>query len=166
MLAADVQPMPKDKFVPLSIPLYYQGHSYRAGTRIRVTIAAPNGTQPIWSFDDTRPKGTGTVSIAFSQQMPSSLVLPVVPGVTVPTEQPACPSLRNEPCRPYVALANRAGTLGGGQVDAPPQSQPPGSLAATGGGSRGALAGLLALLLATVGLSAARRSREAVSSPE
>jgi hypothetical protein len=28
----------------------------------------------------------------------------------VPTGLPACPSLRNEPCRPYVALANRAAT--------------------------------------------------------
>jgi hypothetical protein len=33
---------------------------------------------------------------------------PVVPGENVPTGLPACPSLRNEPCRPYVALANRA----------------------------------------------------------
>ncbi len=29
-------------------------------------------------------------------------------GVPVPTGLPACPSLRNEPCRPYVALSNRA----------------------------------------------------------
>jgi hypothetical protein len=26
----------------------------------------------------------------------------------VPTSLPPCPSLRNEPCRPYVALTNRA----------------------------------------------------------
>jgi hypothetical protein len=38
--------------------------------------------------------------------MPSSLTLPVVPGVSVPTAMPACPSLRNEPCRPYQAFAN------------------------------------------------------------
>jgi hypothetical protein len=31
--------------------------------------------------------------------MPSSLVLPVVPGVDVPSGLPPCPSLRNEPCR-------------------------------------------------------------------
>jgi hypothetical protein len=30
----------------------------------------------------------------------------VVAGVAVPTAQPACPSLRNEPCRPYVPIAN------------------------------------------------------------
>ena len=109
MLASDVRPMPKNQFVEVVIPLYYQGHAYRAGTRIRVTIAAPNGTQPIWSFQDTQPAGKGQVSIAFSPTMPSSLVLPVVPGVSVPTAQPACPSLRNEPCRPYAPFANRAG---------------------------------------------------------
>ena len=107
-LAADARPMPKGKFAELTIPLYYEGHAYRAGTRIRVTIAAPNGTQPIWSFNETEPRtGTATVSIAYSPSMPSSLVLPVVPGVAVPTAQPTCPSLRNEPCRPYVQLVNR-----------------------------------------------------------
>jgi predicted acyl esterase len=110
MLAADAQPMPKDKFVEVRIPLYYEGHAYRAGTRIRVTIAAPNGTQPIWSSTATVPKGPAKVSIAFSKTMPSSLILPIVPGVTVPTSQPACPSLRNEPCRPYAPMVNRTST--------------------------------------------------------
>jgi len=72
-----------------------------------VTVAAPNGTQPVWSFGETEPAGTAQVAIAFSRQMPSSLVLPVVPGVSVPTGFPACPSLRNEPCRAYVPMARR-----------------------------------------------------------
>jgi predicted acyl esterase len=105
--AADASRMPAGQFVKVVVPLYYQGHAYRAGSRIRVTIAAPNGTQPIWSFAQTQPAaGTATVSIQFSPTMPSSLVLPVVPGVAVPTPLPACPSLRNEPCRPYVPIAN------------------------------------------------------------
>jgi hypothetical protein len=99
--AADASPMPAGTFVRVAVPLYYQGHAYRAGSRIRVTIAAPNGTQPIWSFSQTKPAGTAVASIAFSQSMPSKLVLPVVPGVPVPTPLPPCPSLRNEPCRPY-----------------------------------------------------------------
>jgi predicted acyl esterase len=106
-LASDVQPMPANEFVPVVIPLYFQGHPYRAGSRIRVTIAAPNGTQPIWSFSHTQPPGTtATESIAFSSSMPSSLILPIVPSVSVPTGMPACPSLRNEPCRAYQALVN------------------------------------------------------------
>ena len=110
MLAADAQPMPADQFVPVVIPLYYEGHVYRAGSRIRITIAAPNGTQPIWSFGETEPDGTATVSIAESPSMPSSLVLPVVPGVEVPTGLPPCPSLRNEPCRSYQPITDQVGS--------------------------------------------------------
>jgi uncharacterized protein len=106
-LASDLQPMPAGEFVPVTIPLYFEGHAYRAGSRIRVTISAPNGTQPVWSFDQTQPEGaTANVSIAFGPGMPASLTLPIVPGVTVPTGLPACPSLRNEPCRTYQAFAN------------------------------------------------------------
>ena len=106
-LASDVQAMPKGKFVEIVIPLYYEGHVYRKGSRIRVTIAAPNGVQPIWAFNQTKPAhGMANVSIEFSKQMPSSLILPVVP-LSVPTGLPACPSLRNEPCRPYQALQNQ-----------------------------------------------------------
>ncbi|MGH2882421.1 MAG: CocE/NonD family hydrolase, partial [Solirubrobacteraceae bacterium] len=107
MLTSDVKSMPKGRFVELVIPLYYEGHVYRAGSRIRVTISAPNGTQPVWSFGKTDPVGTAKVSIEFSNKMPSSVILPVIPGVGVPTGLPPCPSLRNEPCRPYVALSNR-----------------------------------------------------------
>ncbi len=52
-LASDLQPMPAGEFVPVTIPLYFEGHAYRAGSRIRVTISAPNGTQPVWSFGQT-----------------------------------------------------------------------------------------------------------------
>jgi uncharacterized protein len=106
-LASDVQPMPAGEFVPVTIPLYFEGHAYRAGSRVRVTISAPNGTQPVWSFDETQPEGaTANVSIAFGPGMPASLTLPIVPGVSVPTGLPACPSLRNEPCRAYQAFVN------------------------------------------------------------
>jgi hypothetical protein len=101
---ADASPMPAGTFVKVVVPLYYEGHAYRAGSRIRVTLAAPNGTQPIWAF--SQAISGGNVAIAFSKTMPSSLVLPVVPGVSVPTPLPACPSLRNEPCRPYVRIVN------------------------------------------------------------
>jgi uncharacterized protein len=107
---ADAAPMPAGQFVKLVIPLYDEGHVYRAGSRVRVTISAPNGTQPVWSFSQTEPPGTATVSIAHSAAMPSSLVLPVVAGVTVPTPLPACPSLRNEPCRPYQPIVNESST--------------------------------------------------------
>jgi predicted acyl esterase len=105
--AADVSRLPRNRFVEATIPLYYEGHAYRAGSRIRVTITAPNGDQPIWSFSETQPKGQGMVSIGYSKRMPSSLILPVAPGVNVPTGLPPCPGLRGEPCRDYQAFVNR-----------------------------------------------------------
>jgi predicted acyl esterase len=106
-LESDLEPMPANEFVPVTIPLYFEGHAYRKGSRIRVIIAAPNGTQPIWSFSHTEPEGgTASEEVAFSPSMPSSLTLPVVPGLSIPTALPACPSLRNEPCRPYEPFVN------------------------------------------------------------
>jgi predicted acyl esterase len=104
--SADAKPMPRDRFVEVWIPLYYEGHAYRAGSRIRIVIAAPNGTQPIWSFSQPKPAGKAKVWIAFSKKMPSALILPVVGGVSVPTGLPSCPGLRNEPCRTYVPFTN------------------------------------------------------------
>jgi uncharacterized protein len=100
--ARDVRALPKRRNTLVTVPLYYEGHAYRKGSRIRVTISAPNGTQPIWSFAQTVPRGHGTVSIAFSRKLPSRLLLPVIPGVAVPTSLPPCPGLRGEPCRTYV----------------------------------------------------------------
>jgi predicted acyl esterase len=108
LLASDVAPLPSDQFVEVPIPLYFQGHAYRAGSRIRVTISAPNGDQPIWAFADAQPEATAQVDIAHATSMPSRLVLPVIPGLGVPTARPACGVLRNEPCRTYVPLVNRA----------------------------------------------------------
>jgi hypothetical protein len=100
-------PMPAGRFVAITIPLYFEGHVYRAGSRVRLTIAGPNGTQPIWSSTATQPEGTtAAVSIEFSAAKAASLILPIVPGVSVPTPQPACPSLRNENCRSYQAYVN------------------------------------------------------------
>src|SRR4051794_40199511 len=97
----DVARLPRRRFVKVTIPLYYEGHVYRAGSRIRVRISAPNGDQPIWSFGETRPRRTARVAIARSQRRPSSLMLPVVRGMAVPTGLPPCPGLRGEPCRDF-----------------------------------------------------------------
>lgn len=98
------------RFTAVTVPLYYQGHVYRTGSRIRITISAPGGDQPTWAFADLVPgrDRRATVRVAYSPGMPSRLVLPVVPGVAVPTGLPPCPGLRGEPCRRYQPLANRS----------------------------------------------------------
>jgi hypothetical protein len=89
---SDVLPLPRGKFATVNIGIYYEGHAYRAGSRIRVTLSAPGGDQPVWSFGET--VGGGRVQIKSA-----TLSLPVVPGVPVPTPLPPCPGLRGEPCR-------------------------------------------------------------------
>ena len=64
----DFAPMPSDQFVPVTIPLYYEGHMYRAGSRIRVRISAPNGDQPIWAFAETEPAGQADVAIGYGAE--------------------------------------------------------------------------------------------------
>ncbi|HEV7459476.1 MAG TPA: CocE/NonD family hydrolase [Solirubrobacteraceae bacterium] len=104
---ADAAPLPRGRWTQVVVPLYYQGHAYRAGSRIRILVSAPGGDQPIWAFADVHPRGRASVSIAHSRAMPSRVILPVVPGVKVPTALPPCPGLRGEPCRAYQPFANR-----------------------------------------------------------
>ncbi len=89
---SDVEPMPAGEFVKVTIPLYYEGHAYRAGSRIRVTISAPNGTQPIWDFEEAEPVGhrPGGDRLRASED-PSDLLLPVVPGIERPERPAAVP---------------------------------------------------------------------------
>jgi uncharacterized protein len=97
----DIAKLPKGHLSKLIIPLYYQGHMYRAGSRIRVTVSAPVGDQPVWAFAETVPQHNARVNIALSHKHPSRLILPLVPGVTAPTPLPPCPGLRGEPCRAF-----------------------------------------------------------------
>ena len=104
MLSSDVQPMPAGKYVRVAIPLYYEGHVYRAGTRIRVTIAGVNGAQPIWSFSHAAP--ASDMAVRFSPTMPSMLVLPVVWGVDAQgTSQPPCPAFSPTASRSSIPTA-------------------------------------------------------------
>jgi len=106
---SDVAPLAAGRWTEVRVPLYYEGHAYRAGSRIRITIEAPGGDQPQWAFAVLTPSGPVTDTVAYGPTMTSSLVLPVVPGVSVPTPLPACPGLRGEPCRTYQPLADTPG---------------------------------------------------------
>jgi predicted acyl esterase len=83
-------------------------HVFRAGSRIRISIEPPGGDRPLWTFQALDLQAN--VDIARSAAHPSSVVLPVVPTVTVPANAPLppCPSLRGQPCRDYVPLTNMA----------------------------------------------------------
>lgn len=103
---SDAAPLPAGAFSQVTIPLYYEGHVYRAGSRIRLVITAPSGDQPVWSFGETVPHGSAVVAVGRGNRQPSALVLPVVPGVTAPTPLPPCPGLRGEACRDAMSYMN------------------------------------------------------------
>jgi len=100
-------PLKPNRWTHVTIPLYYEGHAYRAGSRIRVIIGSIGGNQPVWSFGQPNAKGSARVTIGYSKTMDSKLTLPVVPGISVPTPLPAnCNALRGEPCRTYAPFGN------------------------------------------------------------
>jgi uncharacterized protein len=121
-LEEDAAPMPVGEFEPVRVPLFPFAHVFRPGTRMRINIEAPGGNQPFWEFDTTGEEGAVN-AIGHSVGRPSRVQLPVLPASvapSVPASLPACPSLRNQPCRPYspdriptdvTAADDRAGAL-------------------------------------------------------
>ena len=110
---ADAAPLPKGKFTQLTVPLYYEGHAYRAGSRIRVTISAPGGDQPVWAFARRVPKGTAKARRALRDALaaapagragrhrpdaaaalpgPARRALPLAPGAPTGRVTPRCGS--------------------------------------------------------------------------
>ena len=88
--ASDVQALPRKRYVEVTIPLYYEGHAYRTGSRIRVTITAPNGDQPIWAFGETNPNGQGERHGRVRQ---ADAVEPDPPGRARPERADVAPAL-------------------------------------------------------------------------
>jgi predicted acyl esterase len=97
---ADAALLPTDRFELARVEILPFAHAFRAGSRIRLMVDAPGGNRPVWEFD-TIANGE-QVTVAHDAAFPSSLVLPVVAGVDVPPEYPACDALRGQPCRRYV----------------------------------------------------------------
>ena len=93
---------PNGAAVEIRVPIDPIAYTFRAGSRLRVTIEAPGGDRPSWAFGSTYLVGrTDTVTLG-----PSALVLPTVAGISPTDAQPACGTNRGEPCRPYVATTN------------------------------------------------------------
>ena len=105
-LEADAAPLPGGESVLARVELFPFAHAFRAGSRIRITIAAPGGDRVLWKFRALAADGNVVNSIAYGGATPSRIVLPVVPGVEIPTPLPVCNALRAQPCREYVAASN------------------------------------------------------------
>jgi predicted acyl esterase len=102
-LERQVRSLPAGKFSRVRVGIFPATHVFRAGSRIRIAIAAPGGDRTRWRFDTPETDGQVVNEIG----RPSRLVLGIVPNVQgVPAELPPCPGLRGQPCRTYVPAAN------------------------------------------------------------
>lgn len=96
--------MPGINVIPVQIlPV---AHVFRAGSRIRLTVAAVGGDREVWSYDSVDPDGGSTVNtVHLSGAIPSSLTLSLAPLSGYPAQQLPCPSA-GKPCRPFVPMRN------------------------------------------------------------
>jgi putative CocE/NonD family hydrolase len=99
-LATDVQPLVPGTPTPVRIELFPFGHVFRAGSRLRLTVAAPHVRPDLWGFAALPVPALN--SIHTGGVTASSLALPLMAGYTAPTPRPPC-TLRNQPCRPEPA---------------------------------------------------------------
>ncbi len=81
-------------------------HVFRVGSRIRVSIDTPGGSRAEWFFANKSFPGDVVYEIGHDVDHPSSVVLPVIPSVTIPAPLPPCPSLRGQQCRAAAPYAN------------------------------------------------------------
>ncbi|HVU02453.1 MAG TPA: CocE/NonD family hydrolase [Polyangiaceae bacterium] len=101
-LLADKKDMPAGAFETVRVQIYPVAYAFRAGSKIRVTVQAPGGDRPRWTFD-TIEDGTIENTIQLGT---SKLVLPVVPGGKAGGKLPPCPSNRGQPCRAFTPASN------------------------------------------------------------
>ena len=81
-------------------------HVFRAGSRIRLTIAAVGGDREEWRYDSVDPDGGATQNtVHLGGATPSSLTLTLAPLAGYPAEQLPCPSA-GKPCRTFVPMLN------------------------------------------------------------
>jgi hypothetical protein len=91
-----VNPLVPSVPTPMRIELFPFGHVFRAGSRIRITVAAPHTHPDLWGFVSLPVPAVNTIHTGPGA---SSLVLPLVDGATAGVAAlPPC-TLRNQPCR-------------------------------------------------------------------
>lgn len=104
---ADLMPVPADEWVEARIEVFPFAHVFRADSQIRISVDTPGSSRPEWKFilADSQT-ADARISVAHTGEAPSSILLPVIPDVVVPTALAPCPSLRGQPCRVFEDFGN------------------------------------------------------------
>jgi predicted acyl esterase len=103
------QPLESGKTVEARVDIPGFAHAFRAGSRIRLSIATPGRNHATWEFEPPDYGGdVPAIDVHRDRRQASALVLSVIDGVRVPDAAPApCPGLRGMACRPFVATENQ-----------------------------------------------------------
>ena len=81
-------------------------HVFRAGSRIRVTVAGVNGDRERWTFESVDPLDRSTTdTVHLGGSTPSSISFTVAPLGPAPATPLPCPAA-GKPCRPWVPADN------------------------------------------------------------
>jgi hypothetical protein len=81
-------------------------HVVRAGSRLRLTVAAVGGDREAWRYDSVDPDGGATRNtVHLGGATPSRVTLTLAPLSGYPAEALPCPSA-GKPCRAFVPMAN------------------------------------------------------------
>lgn len=102
----DVQPLVPGEWVLARVEIMPMGHIFRAGSRIRLIVDTPGFSMASWQFANAEFDTPPVIDIGHDAEHPSSVALPLINGVEVPTEMPACDALRGQPCRDYIPFEN------------------------------------------------------------
>jgi len=103
----DVAPLVSGEWNEVRVEIMPFAHIFRAGSRIRVAVDTPGDSRADWTFILLEYDSPPTHSVAHQEAYASSMALPVIPGVKIPTELPECSALRGQPCRDYQKFANQ-----------------------------------------------------------
>ncbi len=101
-----VEPLVPGEWTETRVELMPFTHIFRAGSRVRLTVDTPGDSMAEWRFLLTEFDSPPTHDLGHDAAFSSSVVLPVLPDVEVPTAQPACNRLRGQPCREYAPYVN------------------------------------------------------------
>jgi hypothetical protein len=94
----DQEFLPDDGFVNMRVELFPFGHTFRAGSRIKVAVETPGGNRDLWGLNSTG--GSATNEVAHTDAMPSNVALPLLPKEEPDVaSRPPCGSVQNQPCR-------------------------------------------------------------------
>jgi uncharacterized protein len=79
------------------IEVFPFGHTFRAGSKLRISVEAPHTMPDLWGFTALPTVANNTIYT--SSLFPSSVALPLIDGATAGAPLSPC-TLRNQPCRP------------------------------------------------------------------